>query len=80
MRATMRRGLCFRRTSEGERPSRSRTPGRNGSIRTSAVERMERRSLRDEAFRRSTVMDVLRRVSWSFEIALGRSMRRTEAP
>ena len=80
MRATIRRGLYFRRTSVGDRPRRSRTPGRKGSIRTSAAVRRRRRTLRELASRRSRVIEVLFRVSWSALTAEGRSMRRTEAP
>lgn len=80
IRATIRRGLCFRRASVGERPRRSRTPGRKGSIKMSAVVRRRRRIFREVWERKSRVMEVLLRVSWSPLMELGRSMRRTEAP
>lgn len=80
IRATISRGLCFRRTSVGERPRRSRTPGRKGSIKMSAVVSRRRRMFREVWSRRSSAMEVLLRVNWSPVMDLGRSMRRTEAP
>lgn len=76
----------------GDRPSLSRTPGRKGSIRMSALEIRERRTARDAGDLRSRLMEVLcrvresevsgGRVSGELECACGcgRSMRRTEAP
>lgn len=55
----------------GDRPSLSRTPGRNGSIRISAWEIRERRRESDAGDLRSMLMEVLCRVRES-EVSGGR--------
>ena len=54
----MRRGFILR-SSVGLRPSFSRTPGRNGSMRTSHLEMRERRSWIDGRDFRSSAMEDL---------------------
>ena len=66
----------------GDKPNFSKTPGRNGSRKTSALERMVRRTAFEEGDFRSMMMEDLRRVRLSGgpKKAFGRSMRTTSAP
>ena len=79
-RTTISFGFCLRKVVSGSRPSFSRTPGRKGSMRTSAVEVRERRSCLEVGFLRSSAMEDLSLVRRSVVGGPGRSMRRTEAP
>ena len=91
-RAMMRRGLSPCNSAGGRCSEVSRTPGRKGSIRMSVVGIRERSRVREEGSLRFRAMEVLCRVRRSgvgvglgfgvsvWELAVGRSMRRTVAP